>query len=583
MIRQIFLMVLLLAAIGTAYGVRTLSDHTTSDDTGQTMTDAARANLQLLHMEPRKTMAGEFLSSHFAQSENDWKSANEHLGQLLVFDPDNEELLKRSMILATGYGDLALAAQRAQQLVDRDPENALALMIVAVNAMTKDDMDTAVRDLKAMPIGDITDYIQPLLLHWAEAGQGTLNMDKFDATSIHAFHAALMALMLGDKEKARAAIDVILNAPSINPFEAERAADLLALSGDYEKAMDIYKQTALQNGQMDSVSKKIAALTKGPDALLKLLKPLKIENAAQGAALAMYDMADLLYRENSATSARLFAQLALALNPDLSDVHFMLANAAAHDGRYDEAIAHLEQIPPDHEQYVETQRAAADLMARAGRTDDAMKLLNRLFTENNDIESLIRIGDLYRSDEKYGDALTYYNRAADAIGPDIPEKYWHLLYARGMAYEREGAWDKAERDLKAALVYRPDHPFLLNYLGYGWADQGMHLEESLDLIKRAVALQPQDGYIADSLGWVYYMMGRYEEALPPLENAVELLPYDATLNDHLGDAYWQVGRRLEARFQWERARNFAENDEDRARIEEKLRTGLQPDVKQAKN
>ena len=128
--------------------------------------------------------------------------------------------------------------------------------------------------------------------------------------------------------------------------------------------------------------------------------------------------------------------------------------------------------------------------------------------------------------------------------------------------------------MSAALEFQPEHPFVLNYLGYSWADQGINLEKSREMIERAVDLRPDDGYIADSLGWVLYRMGRYQEAVAPLERAVELLPYDPVINDHLGDAYWKVGRRLEARFQWERARNHTEDEELITAVQHKMINGL---------
>ena len=143
-----------------------------------------------------------------------------------------------------------------------------------------------------------------------------------------------------------------------------------------------------------------------------------------------------------------------------------------------------------------------------------------------------------------------------------------------MAYERNDQWDKAEGDLTRALEFRPDHPYLLNYLGYSWADQNMNLEQSLELIEKAVSLRPMDGYIIDSLGWVQYRMEMYQEATKSLERAVELLPYDAVINDHLGDAYWKIGRYQEARFQWQRAVNYAEDEELAETVQQKIRFGL---------
>ncbi len=97
------------------------------------------------------------------------------------------------------------------------------------------------------------------------------------------------------------------------------------------------------------------------------------------------------------------------------------------------------------------------------------------------------------------------------------------------------------------------------------------------MIKKAVELRPQDGYIVDSLGWAYYMLGRYDEAVVELEKAVKLRPEDPTINDHMGDAYWRVGRLLEATFQWNHAIAGKPEPEDLVKIEAKLKKGL-PDI-----
>ena len=104
------------------------------------------------------------------------------------------------------------------------------------------------------------------------------------------------------------------------------------------------------------------------------------------------------------------------------------------------------------------------------------------------------------------------------------------------------------------------------------------------MIRRAVELEPQSGYIIDSLGWAHYRMGRYELATRFLERAVELSPGVLLLNDHLGDAYWQMGRKTEARFQWQRALKLGPSAEDKARIEAKMTGGpTMPVLKKAES
>jgi len=95
------------------------------------------------------------------------------------------------------------------------------------------------------------------------------------------------------------------------------------------------------------------------------------------------------------------------------------------------------------------------------------------------------------------------------------------------------------------------------------------------MLRKAVDLRQEDGYIVDSLGWAYYKLGRYDDAVSELERAIELKPADPVINDHLGDAYWKVGRRLEAGFQWNHARDLNPEPEDLPKILRKIEAGLE--------
>jgi tetratricopeptide (TPR) repeat protein len=79
----------------------------------------------------------------------------------------------------------------------------------------------------------------------------------------------------------------------------------------------------------------------------------------------------------------------------------------------------------------------------------------------------------------------------------------------------------------------------LNYIGYTYAEQGIRLEEAMDMIRKALKVKPDSGYIIDSLGWVYYQKGLYDEALKYLLEAAKLVPNDPTIVEHLGDVYYR--------------------------------------------
>ena len=96
----------------------------------------------------------------------------------------------------------------------------------------------------------------------------------------------------------------------------------------------------------------------------------------------------------------------------------------------------------------------------------------------------------------------------------------------------------------------------------------------MKLITKAVELYPDNGYYADSLGWVYFKIGDTKKAVDWLEHAVQLAPDDAVIHEHLGDVYWKLGRPLEARYKWRFAYDMYTDEVDKNIVFEKIETGL---------
>jgi Flp pilus assembly protein TadD len=180
---------------------------------------------------------------------------------------------------------------------------------------------------------------------------------------------------------------------------------------------------------------------------------------------------------------------------------------------------------------------------------------------------------MLRMEERFDEAEVAYTAAIDLL-PEVNDNDWVLFFYRGIAHEQSKDWAAAEADFRQALDLNPTQPQVLNYLGYGLVDRGEKLEEALGMIKKAVAGDPKQGYIIDSLAWAYFKLGRYAEALEPMERASLLEPVDPIVTDHLGDVYWMNDRKLEARFQWRRALSFEPTEKDAERIRRKLEVGL---------
>jgi len=206
----------------------------------------------------------------------------------------------------------------------------------------------------------------------------------------------------------------------------------------------------------------------------------------------------------------------------------------------------------------------------------ARKILDGLVESGpDDLTTHLSYAAVLSRHEMFDDVIPILNKIIARV-PKPERLHWSLFYRLGIAYERTKQWDEAETAFSKALDVYPDQPSVLNYLGYSWIDMNIKLEEGLKLIRKAVEIRPNDGYMVDSLGWAYYKLGRYEEAVEDLERAVSLRPADPTINDHLGDAYWRNGRKLEATFQWRHALSLDPPKEDIERIEKKLSSGLGP-------
>ncbi len=577
-----FLAIIFSCLLGTCPPSADADGVSASKSLSHIQTQAGLSDAEFFQRYSTTSLSGNYLSSQFAQRHHDWQRAVVFTKPLLESSPDNNQLINKTMVLAMGSGQSKAAIELAHKLLDGNDQNsALALLFVALDHFSKKEFKEAAEYIEKMPEGSLSEFILPLLESWSQAAVGVHDTKNLDKNTIHIHHAILIADLLGETTHIETLLQKSLNASGLALQDLERIADVYAYIGKREIALELYQKLFTEWPDNRPLGQKLESFKQG--STTKYLKTMS--SPQEGMAEALYDMARLLFQEYSDDSARVFAHMALFLNPNLTDANLLLGYITARNDQYDEAIAYYQTVQPDNVKYPEARRMAADLLESTGRIDEALNELEALYKNRDDLEALIQMGDIYRRSEGFKKAISKYNQAAKSFDGKITQEYWQLYYVRGMSYERLGQWKKAEADLSAALEYQPENPLILNYLGYAWADQGVKLQESLELIRKAAALRPTDGYIIDSLGWVLYRMGKYEEAVPHLEKAVELLPYDPIINDHLGDVYWKVGRNLEARFQWTRAQNHSEDDELITTIADKLENGLDADerVKEAKS
>ena len=147
-----------------------------------------------------------------------------------------------------------------------------------------------------------------------------------------------------------------------------------------------------------------------------------------------------------------------------------------------------------------------------------------------------------------------------------------MFYLRGICFEQQNKWNKAEKDFLKSLDIKPDSPNVLNYLAYGWIEKNMNIERSFIMLQKAHNKYPDSYYILDSLAWAHFKKNNLNEAAKLMEKVIDMAPGEAISLDHLGDIYFSMNRKREAIYFWTQAKDLAEQEDNIIdKINKKLR------------
>ena len=522
---------------------------------------------------PAETLSGNYLAGRFAQRQQDWDSAQKFMNQVMSFDADNDVLRQRAFLLTLGAQQYDRARELAKAVAGEKDGAELADIYLACDALAHDDFKGAIDYVGKLPDDGFGQYTKPLLTAWSLLGEGKkaealklLQKDSDPSDPTYNMHAGLMEELTGDTKAAGAHYKTAME-NGLTMHTAIIVANYYVRNGQPDTAKTIYESL----GKLYAFNPFMGAMsTQGMTS-----KP-NVTRAADGAAIALFDLATLLFERRAYDSAQIYGSMVLLLSPKSPFAAMMMGDIAALNDQHDKAIEDYNSIAKDSPLFWLSRTRVAEVYEAEDRIDQAVALLTQL-SQNKEthLQALVSLGDLYRRHDQYQDAFNAYDAALASVDV-VKEEHWPIVYARGMSLERLNNWQMAEKDLLTALKFQPDNPMILNFIGYSWADKGVHLDQALDFIRRAVAQRPDDGYILDSYGWALYRTGNYKEAVNWMEKAIGIIPDDSTMLDHLGDAYWQVGRQNEARFKWRRAHELSKDASFRAGVEKKLQVGVIP-------
>lgn len=530
----------------------------------------------------RPVSVGSYLLYLQAKQDKDFSAAVRYLRQALKEDPDNSALQTEMFALLSLEGRIDDAYPYAVKELQTSPDSLLASLVVVTYHASKDDFAAAQKQIDAYPLKEENAFLHPLLEVWIQAGMNDRKKALFSLEQINQkgletlyhFHAALLYDLWDDEDQAKEHYEALLAEPGGLSLRAAQAyGNFLLRQGEkkkFDSLVQAYRKGAKSYPLLDELF-----FTAGASLPSKKV-PKSVATPKAGLAEAFFDISGSLADKGNPEISLYFTRFSLVLDPSLSLARVLLGEIYEKQERYDEALKLYGEEKENSETYFASQVRMGIIFSKQGNLKGAEKKLRSLAEKRPELAfPWIELGDIFITNKKYEQAIDAYSEAINRVS--VPNRsHWSLFYSRGAAYERNKQWDLAEQDLLQALVLSPDQPLTLNYLGYSWIERGKNISKAKEMLERAIFLSPREGFIADSLGWAYYLLKDYARAAAVLENAVTFDPGSGVINDHLGDAYWRIGRKREARYQWTKALSVKDDfsEGDRQRVEAKLEKGL---------
>lgn len=542
----------------------------------KTLSLAATMALSAVPLARSEGFAGAFLAAKSANIANDYIDAAYYYTQAMIAEPDNGYIMQGGLFAFVASGDVPAAEAIARKMAAAGFKDEYAHTVMITGAFEREDYEAAMA-LMADPDFEINPLIKQLLSGWALIGMGeaeagietlTAPSENEAIVAFGLYNKGLALAYLGDYSEANAVFAA--GGAYVNRGAVLAHAQILAALGRQDEAL-----VMMNSGAGSSFSDRESDDLRAQLAAGSTIGFERIRTPQDGGAEIFLVLGDALNSEGSERLALLYARLSTVLQPDNAEALLLIGDVLTQQAQFDLALKAYDAVPNSDPLALNAKMGRAMNLRQSGDLDGAIATLQTALEIKPDGISLWQnLGDVLRQNDDLEASQAAYSKAIDLLPAAGIRAAWRLYYSRAIVQYHADDWPAAETDFRQALALNPGQPDALNYLGYSLVDRGEKLDEALGMIETAAIARPDSGAIADSLGWVYYRLGRFDDAESAMEIAVKLLPVDPILSDHFGDVLWMVDRKREARFQWRRALSYGPEETDAVRIRDKLSRGL---------
>ena len=523
-----------------------------------------------------------YLRALHAEKNSDVLSAAKFYTESLAIDNTNPKLLQSSFTNLYATGQIIAAAKIAQHAESLNFNLNMGVEPALAIAAKESDWEAVLALSEIAMIEGSSQYIGFLFRAWAmynldqkssaitffEILSKLLDDQGFEDSNFVNLFVAQLFILEKDQSQAITYLSKILLEESSDPELIITTAETYAFAGRVKTAQ-LLVQKLPENYKQSNLNSWLEERAK-----------VEISKKHSGYFLAQSIISLTLYTltEETFSSLQHRAQLSLflahSLGFSLPSANLVMLQLSKRKNNFKNSNFYFDSIPEEDLRFQTGMMLYLSQLRQLDKTVMAIDLLQTYLSKNTDnlmLEEML--ADFFRINEQCDKAIKKYENVSK-----LKTNSGDIFRKLGICYEQTDQTQKAETAFGKALELNPNDSGALNYLGYWWADEGRNLKEAMELITKAVQLYPENGYYADSLGWVYFKIGNTKKAVTWLERAVELAPEDAVIHDHLGDVYWHLGRLLEARYKWQFAYQMYTDKMKRREVSEKIKFGLKKEA-----
>jgi tetratricopeptide (TPR) repeat protein len=506
--------------------------------------------------------------------------AVEEFKLVLIYDPNSVHVRLRLAAEYVRLGMVTEAVEQSESAVEMAPDNVEARMMLGglysglkMYEPAKDQFAEILKREPAHPEASI--YLGALYAEQRKYQQAieyfqTLAKNpKFEDTEKAYYYIGRIRGEQG-KEHFDEAIKAYTKALELKPEYPEAAlqmATVLKAQGHDEQMVKVLKSYQDKFGPEREMSRLLSQYYLDKEDFDHALENLEVLDSFERDNLNIkVQIALILIEQKSYEAAAGRLEDILHQAPDSDKVRYYLGAVYEELKRGDLALLHYRKISVASNYYPEAVVHSAHILKETNRLDGAVALLEKALKEQEDVPQLYAYYATLLDDQKsYKKAIGMLGKAVDKFPTNT-----QLIFFLGTMHDRVGQTQETIAQMQRVLELDKEHVQALNYLAYTYAEMGSNLEEAEQLSRRALALQPNDGYILDTLGWILFKRGDNEAAIRYLEAAFKARPDEAIISEHLGDAYLRHQMWQRAVTMYRRAIDVEKDQVKTKKIAEKL-------------